>query len=67
MSAIRHLPSPDGRDPDLSPWWRLSSGERLYVLAGRIYSPRGEEDVDCAEQDALARLAAVRAVREAAA
>lgn len=59
------LPAPAGHDPDGAPWWRLSSGERVYVLAGHIYSPLGEENAAACEWDALVRLAAVAHARGA--
>ena len=61
------LPEPAGYDPDGVGWWRLSNGERVYVLSGAIYSHLGAENTDCVEYDALVWLAAVAHARGAVA
>jgi hypothetical protein len=65
VSAEVELPEPAGYDPDGVGWWRLSNGERVYVLSGAIYSHLGAENTDCVEYDALVWLAAVAAARRA--
>lgn len=57
------LPGPSGHDEDGTPWWRLASGERVYVWGRSVYTPAGEQSLEVAEGDALAVLAAVRAAR----
>jgi hypothetical protein len=58
------LPSPSGYDADGTPWWRLSSGERVYAVPGAVYTPTtGVEALDVIEGDALAQLAAVQHAR----
>ena len=61
VQRLVDLPAPDGRDNDGHPWWRLASGERLYVVEGHVFTPDTADltPADRVEQDALAALAAV--------
>lgn len=60
---MTELPGPSGIDPDGTPWWRLSTGERVYALRDGVYTPAGAEPLDVVEGDALAHLAAVQYAR----
>jgi hypothetical protein len=64
MRCQHDLPKPDGTGIDGSTWWRLSSGEHVYVIGNMIYSPIGEEDSASCEWDALVRLAAVASISD---
>lgn len=57
MSEIE-LPGPDGYDLDGVPWWRLTSGERVYVLNGLVYGPGEDTHPSEILYDALIYLAA---------
>lgn len=57
------LPGPSGYDEDGTPFWRLADGERVYAIAGAVYTPAGSPPLDVVEGDALAHLAAVERAR----
>jgi hypothetical protein len=65
MDIIRiELPLPEGRTPDGSAYWTLSSGEKIYVFEDAVYSPGMPSHTDLParklEQDASVMLAAAR-------
>ncbi len=62
------LPTPTGRDADGQPWWRLASGERLYVSNGVVLRPETTNwaSPDEVEGDGLAYVAAARWARRGA-
>lgn len=55
-----NLPDPDGVDPDGGAWWRDSTGELVYAIAGHVHVPERIEGVVAIEWDARIRLAAIQ-------